>query len=196
MRSLVVAALLLLAPSAHADPPKVDENDSFVQPERARDARTYIDVRGGASSANELGVAEVCVEGSPVWLLTIETCGTGSGIWRSNDTKEMAHFRLELQPYRLVIGGVALDPQLGVGFAEMQVGQDEPGFRFGDAEGKMDTSGPEVTLSLSAKIPIRYELELIGELTTGAAYFAAAPELAAPQEELQPFAELSLGLGF
>jgi hypothetical protein len=106
------------------------------------------------------------------------------------------HLRAELQPYRFVLGGVALDPQLGVGFAEMQIGEDEPGFRFDTASGKMDTSGPELTLSLNAKVPMQLDLELVAELTSGLAYFPNAPDLDAPQDELQPFTSLSLGLGF
>lgn len=200
MTRRLIAALALasfaVATGVRAQERPIDENDSLVQPERAQSARTYINLRGGAASTNELGVPEVCLEGSPVWILTIETCGTGSGVWRDSNTTEMAHFRLELQPYRFVIGGVALDPQIGVGFAELQVGEDEPGFRFGDAKGKLDTSGPEVSLSLQAKVPFRYDVELIAELSSGLAYFASAPELAAPQNELQPFAGFTLGLGF
>ena len=117
MRPLAIALALTLSilagpPYAAAQEKKGDEGDSLVQPERAETARTYINLRGGAASTNELGVPEVCLEGSPVWILTIETCGTGAGVWRGNESTQMAHFRLELQPYRVVVGGVALDPQI------------------------------------------------------------------------------------
>jgi hypothetical protein len=195
--ALTLAALLSpVGAGAQEQRADVDPSEKLVQPERAATARTYVNLRGGASSTNELGVAEVCVEASPFWILTIETCGTGAGVWRGNDTSEMAHFRLELQPYRFVLGGVALDPQIGLGFAEMQIGGDEPGFRFGDAKGKLDTSGPEISLSIQAKVPLRYDLELVTELSSGLAYFASAPELAVPHDELQPFAGVTLGLGF
>lgn len=195
--SVVMSASL--AAQAHADEPETDRggsDSSIFDFERAATTRTYVDVRGGMATTNEAGIAEVCFEGSPLKFLTVESCGTGAGLWRDDQGRQMMHVRVELQPYRFVVGGVALDPQLGVGFAEMQIGEDEPGFRFDGASGKMDTSGPELTLSLSAKVPLQLDLELIAELTSGLAYFAHAPDLAVPQAELQPFTSLTLGLGF
>lgn len=201
LASLLLAsvATLAFADRALALEPEHDQgagSDSFFQGDRAETARTYIQLRGGAATSNEAGMPEVCMEGSPLKWLTLETCGTGAGIWRDDGGRQMMHLRLELQPYRFVVGGVALDPQIGVGFSEMQIGADEPGFRFDSANGKMDTSGPEMSLSLQAKVPLQLDLEFVGELTTGMAYFANADELAAPQNELQPFAGVSLGLGF
>lgn len=168
----------------------------LFEPERAATARTYVDLRGGVSSADALGLAEVCMEVSPLSWLDAETCGTGSGLWRNGDTREMAHFRVELQPRRFVAMGVAFDPQIGVGFAELQVGKDPPGFRFTGSAGAYDTSGPEATLSLQAKVPMRYNFELVGELVTGMAYFKDGPVLARPANAAQPFAGISLGFGF
>lgn len=189
---------LLFVRPASAEESRTDQgvSDSFFQGERAATARTYVNFRGGLATTNEAGVPEVCLEGAPFKFLTLETCGTGAGIWRDNSGTQMAHLRVELQPYRFVLAGVALDPQVGVGFAELQVGEDDPGFRFADASGKFDTSGPELSLSLQAKIPFRFDLELIGELSSGVAYFPNAPDLAIPKDELQPFAGVSLGLGF
>ncbi len=202
MRTSVLFAAALASASvatfARAEDPAEDHgsDDSFFQLDRAGTARTYVDVRGGFSTTNADGIPEVCFEGSPLSFLTLESCGTGAGLWRDDQGRQMMHVRVELQPYRFVLGGVALDPQLGLGFAEMQIGEDEPGFRFDDANGKMDSSGPELTLSLNAKIPMQLDLELVAELTSGIAYFPSAPDLAAPQEELQPFTSLSVGLGF
>jgi hypothetical protein len=188
-----------LSALARAEDPAEDrggDGGGFFQPERAATARTYVDVRGGVSTTNEAGMPEVCFEGSPLKFLTLESCGTGAGLWRDDQGRQMMHIRAELQPFRFVLGGVALDPQLGLGFAEMQIGEDEPGFRFDSANGKMDTSGPELTLSLNAKVPMQLNLELVAELTSGLAYFPNAGELASPQEQLQPFTSLSIGLGF
>jgi hypothetical protein len=202
MKALAPLAVLFastsLATQARAEDPAEDRgaDDSFFQLDRAGSARTYVDVRGGFATTNADGIPEVCFEGSPLAFLTLESCGTGAGLWRDDQGRQMMHLRAELQPYRFVLGGVALDPQLGLGFAEMQIGEDEPGFRFDAANGKMDTSGPELTLSLNAKVPMQLDLELVAELTSGLAYFPNAPELAAPQDELQPFTSLSLGLGF
>jgi hypothetical protein len=192
------AAVLLLSTVAAASP--MPENahaeSGLFEPDRAATARTYVDLRGGVSSADALGLAEVCMEVAPLSWLDAETCGTGSGLWRNGDTREMAHFRMEVQPYRFVVAGMALDPQVGLGFAELQVGKDPLGFRFTGSAGKYDTSGPEATLSLQAKEPMRDNFELIGELVTGIAYFKDAPVLARPANAAEPFAGISLGVGF
>jgi hypothetical protein len=170
--------------------------DDFVQPWRAATARTYIDLRGGMATTNPAGVVDVCMEGTPLKFLTLETCGTGAGLWRGNQGTQMAHLRTELQPYRFTFQGVAFDPQIGIGIAELQIGPDDPGLRFGSAKGKFDTTGPESTLSLQAKVPFRYDLELVAELNTGLVYLPHAPELARPQSTILPFAAFSLGMGF
>jgi hypothetical protein len=190
--AVLCSSLALAAPSRENE----QEESGLFEPGRAATARTYVDLRGGLSSANALGLGEVCMEVAPLSWLDAETCGTGSGLWRDGDTREMAHFRVELQPYRFVFGGVAFDPQFGVGFAELQVGKDQPGFRFTGSADKFDTSGPEGTASLQAKAPMRYGLELIGELVTGMAYFKDGPVLARPVNALQPFVEFGLGVGF
>ncbi len=192
-------SVLLLSSAAHAASNQAENEHAdtgWFEPGRAATARTYVDLRGGVSSADALGLAEVCMEVAPLSWLDAETCGTGSGLWRNGDTREMAHFRIEVQPYRFVAGGIAFDPQVGVGFAELQVGKDPLGFRFTGSAGQYDTSGPEATLSLQAKAPMRYDTELIAELVTGLAYFKDGPVLARPANAAQPFAGISLGLGF
>ncbi len=168
----------------------------MTRTEQARRARTYADIKVGASSGDDNGMPQICAEINPLPVLGVEACGTGAGLWHDKPGREMAHFRLETTPYRYVLAGIALDPQIGFGFAEMQLGHDEPGFRFGSSRGKLDTSGPEGTLSLRATAPLPYHAEMVGELSASLAYFAGASDLASPQEKLQPSVAMAIGFGF
>jgi hypothetical protein len=192
-----LAALLAVLPGvarAAGDGGSADEG--FFQPSRAASARTYVDLRGGFSSANSDAPLDVCLEVAPLKFWTVETCGTGAGTWRGNQGTQMAHLRTELQPYRFTLGGVAFDPQFGLGISELQMGPDDAGLRFGNANGKFDTTGPEATLSLQAKVPARFDLELVIEATLGVAYFSHAPQMVLPREPTVPFAAFSAGIGF
>ena len=155
-----------------------------------------MDLRGGFASSNSDAPLDVCLEVAPLKFWTIETCGTGAGTWRGNQGTQMAHLRTELQPYRFTFHGIAFDPQLGLGISELQVGADDAGLRLGNASGKTDTTGPEATLSLQAKLPARFDLEFLVEATFGVAYFVHAPQMVLPRAPTVPFAAVSAGIGF
>ncbi len=67
---------------------------------------------------------------------------------------------------------------------------------FSGSRGKLDTSGPEGTLSLRAIAPLPYHAEMVGELSAALAYFAGAPDLAKPQQKVQPSVGIAIGVGF
>jgi hypothetical protein len=196
-RAPLVLASLVAHATAVAEPLPKDELGRTDSPAYdPAQARNYVNLRGGGSSSNGTGYPDVCLELSPLSFVGLEACGTGADIWHDSDGEQLAHFRAELSPLVLPIGDLFLVPQLGLGFAELQIAADEPGFRFGSEQGGVETAGPELSLSLRAQYPVRHGFELIGELNAGAAYFAGADTLVRPRAELQPFALGTLGVGF
>jgi hypothetical protein len=130
-------------------------------------------------------------------MIGLEACGTGAGIWHDSRGAELAHFRLELSPVSFPLAGGYLVPQVGAGFAELQVAADEPGFRFsGAGAGDVETAGPEVSLSLKGQYPLAYGFEAVAEMNAGAAYLPDAPALVGSYAAVQPFAMVTLGVGF
>jgi hypothetical protein len=165
--------------------------------EDARDTppRNYGNLRIGASTSSRHPT--LCLELSPLELLSVEACGNGSGFLHRDPEPEIAHFRthLKLTSWKTRLGW--LQPRLSAGFAELQVGQDGGGFHFtGTGPTGVDTAGPEVGASLRALLPVSLGVELVGELGVSAAYFRYAPQLLRPQDALQPNVSLTFGVGF
>jgi hypothetical protein len=157
--------------------------------------RNYGNLRIGASTSNRR--ATLCLELSPIELLSVEACGNGSGFLHSEPAPEIAHFRthFKLASWKTPLGW--LQPRLSAGFAELQVGEDGGGFHFsGVGPTGVETAGPEVGASLRALLPVAAGFELVGELGLSAAYFHYAAELLRPQAVLQPNASLTVGVGF
>jgi hypothetical protein len=139
----------------------------------------------------------LCLELSPLEVLSVEGCGTGSGFLHQDPDPEIAHFRSWLRLTSWETGLGWLQPRLGAGFAELQVGEDSSGFHFsGVGPTGVETSGPEVSASLRLLLPVTASVELVGELGLNLAYFHFAPRLVRPQSPLQPGAHLSVGVGF
>ncbi|PTL80345.1 hypothetical protein DAT35_29655 [Vitiosangium sp. GDMCC 1.1324] len=157
--------------------------------------RNYGNLRIGASTSSRRPT--LCLELAPLELLSVEACGNGSGFLHHDDEPEIAHFRalFKLTSWKMPLGW--LQPRLGAGFAELQVGQDDGGFHFqGTGPTGIDTAGPEVGASLRALLPVSSGIELVGELGVSAAYFRYAPRLLRPQDAFQPQASLTFGVGF
>ena len=158
-------------------------------------ARNYGNLRIGAATSSKR--PEICLELTPIERLGIEACGTGSGFLHRDPEPEIAHFRgkFQLTSFKTDIGWI--QPRLGFGFAEMQIGEDGPGFHFGGV-GPLgtETAGPELGLSIRALWPVWSGFELIGELGVNAAWFPNAPKLNRPQSPFQPSANFTLGVGF
>lgn len=196
--SLFCATLLLLLlrvtlPSgvqAQSDAPDPRDRD-------VAESRTYVNARVGAASSNQSGRPEVCVEGAPLSVLSVEACGTGAQVWHDDPEPEMAHFRLKGRVLSLAFPHFWLQGFVGAGFAELQVARDEPGFSFGDASDSLSsTAGAELSLSARALVPIRYGLELLADVGLAGAYMPYADQLVRPQSRFQPTLSASIGIGF
>jgi hypothetical protein len=163
----------------------------------ARDGtpRNYGNLRIGASTSSRN--LTLCLELSPLEMLSIEGCGTGSGFLHHHPEPEIAHFRSWLKLTSWKTGSGWLQPRLGIGFAELQVGNDGGGFHFSGVGARgVETAGPEIGASLRLLLPTMGGVEFVGDVGVSGAYFHYAPRLTAPQSSFQPGASLSLGLGF
>ncbi|MBI3185124.1 MAG: hypothetical protein HYZ28_23555 [Myxococcales bacterium] len=184
----IALALLAAAPGS-------SEPVATARSAPARPARNYVNFRLGPSSASSR--PELCLEVSPIELVGAEACGTGSGFLHHEPDPEIAHFRAKvtLASWKTEIGWV--QPRVGFGFAELQIGEDAPGFFFGSAGPTgVETAGPELGASIRTLLPVWGGFELLGELNLAAAYFPHAQELVQPQSTLQPTVSFTLGFGF
>jgi hypothetical protein len=159
--------------------------------------RTYFNLRIGAATTSASGRPEICVEGAPTEYLSLEACGTGSGILHDDPAPEVAHFRMPITPYRLTLEHSALAFRVAPGFAELQVGRDTPGFEFsGTGEANVETAGPSLTGSVQWAVPMAYDVEFLMNVDAGLAWFPHAGDLSAPMPVWQPFFGLNAGIGF
>lgn len=157
--------------------------------------RNYGNFRVGASLSARRPT--LCLELSPLEMLSVEGCGTGSGFLHHDPEPEIAHFRAHLRLTSWKTDAGWFQPRLSAGFAELQVGEDVGGFHFnGTGPTGVETAGPEVGASLRALLPVYSGFELVGELGLNLAYFRHAPRLLRPQSTWQPGASLSFGVGF
>lgn len=187
----IFLALALFASAASA---KDDDPAAFTS---SMGPRNYFHMRVGGSSGNRTVRPEICAEVAPHERISVQACGTGTGIWHNDPAPQLAHFRVDahLTAFR-ALGGV-LKPLFGLGFAELQVGTDDPGFQFTSTGArKVETAGPEAAWSLRYVRPLDRHFELIADANIGAAWMAHARELAVPQSRFQPFLSISVGVGF
>lgn len=186
---MLFSALSILALALAAEPA------ATTTAEKTRESRNYVNFTVGA--ANNATRPTLCIEGSPVDLLAVEMCGTGSGFLHNDPAPDVAHFRSKwkLTEWQTPIGYV--QPRFAFGFAELQIGPDVQGFQFfGTETNGMATAGLEAGASLRALFPVYGGFELIGELSFSGAYMPFAPQLARPQSVFQPTAAFTLGVGF
>ncbi len=163
----------------------------------SRESRNYLNLRIGAASTGANGRPTFCGEIAPIARLSIEACGNGSRALHSDPIPELAHYRILWALDEWAVESVWLRPRLGAGFAELQVGEDAPGFFFGGTDaGQGETAGPEGVFSLQLVQPMGAGFDLIGDLNAGIAWLSHAGALQQPKSEVQPFAGLSLGVGF
>jgi hypothetical protein len=111
---------------------------------------------------------------------------------------ELAHFRATytLATHTTASGTGRL--RGGLGWAELQVGVDHPGFHFGqpDSVERGSVAGPEGSLQAQYLVPLGKGIEAIASLTAGVAVFADADKLIAPQSNVQPFVSGEIGFGW
>jgi hypothetical protein len=171
--------------------------EARAQVEAPSSPRNYGNLRVGASTANANGRPELCLELAPLAFLSIEGCGTGSGFLHHDPSAEVAHFRGKLRVATFETSWGSFQPLVAAGFAELQVGEDEPGFDFSGTDGRaVATAGPELGLGLRYLRPLSSGFELVGDLSLGAAWFPHGPKLVTPQNTWVPSASLTFGIGF
>lgn len=159
--------------------------------------RIFVNLRVGASSADQNHRPQLCGEVSPIALFSIEGCGTGSGFLHREPEPEIAHFRAKLRTLAGQLGGQWLELFVAAGFAELQIAEDAPGFDFGGTdEARVSSAGPEAGLSLRMPVSVAVGIELLIDANLSLAWIPHADELVVPHAELQPSASLSFGVGF
>lgn len=190
MHAWLLAALVLSTPEAET----TTLSEEYEPPEAPRN---WVNMRVGASSAGAPGHPDLCLEVAPLSFLSVEACGTGSGILHHDPSPEMARFHAKLVLHTFQFEGFVLQPQVGLGIAELQVGEDAAGFSFGGTGPRgNETAGPEASGHLRLLFPIDYGFELVGDVSFGAAYLPHAPELVVPNAALQLNVGFSAGIGF
>jgi hypothetical protein len=182
-------ALLAVPLAAKADAVRIAEGAELSP-------RTYVNLRAGLGSSSGVRRPEICGEIAPFAFLSVEGCGTGSGFLHRDPDPELAHFRARLRLASVSVGPLWLEPVVGAGFAELQVGEDAPGFRFTDAGSGVATAGPEIGAALKAVLPLSGGFEAVGVLTLDVAWISHAPELLRPMRRFQPSLGLTAGVGF
>ena len=191
-----LALLCAAAPALAQQPPADDDGGGEDPAERLSDERNWFNLRAGGSTADRNERPVLCLEVAVYWGLSVEGCGTGAGILHS-DGGELAHFRGKWSVIERKTRAGKLRGQLGAGFAELQLGDDEPGFSFGDPPtGQDSASGPEGAFSIQLLTHIGEGFELVTSGTVGVAHVPGADQLSAPQSETQTFASFEIGLGF
>lgn len=156
------------------------------------------DLRGGVSTHSGGANPMICAEVAPLRNFDVEACGTGGGFLYPEAGEEMMHIRAEGQIplYERARADVWLQP--GLGMAEIQKGEDEPGFRFGPASApdQHDAAGFEASTALKGRWWLGNWVFLVGELAAGAAYIQAAPVVLEQDSSIVPFVNGTIGVGF
>lgn len=155
-----------------------------------------LNLRAGLASSDEVDRPTICLEVVAVRAVSVEGCGTGSGILHDQVGRQIAHFRLNIPFVQRATWGGWGSVRAGVGFAEMEVGEDRPGFDFGDLDQLGSTAGPDGAVSIQWMRSIGKGFELVGTGTVGVAWFSGADRLVIPQQQLQPYASIELGVGW
>jgi hypothetical protein len=188
---LVIPTVLSMSGAARG------EGDTMKSPTPPEGPRTYFHMRVGASSGNRTDRPEVCAEVAPHRRFSVQACGTGSDLWHNDPAPQLSHYRVDWHILAAPLGGGVVEPLLGVGFAELQVGRDDPGFRFGGTGSRnVETAGPEVATSLRWVKPLDTTFNFIADMNIGAAWLPHANELVVPQSRVQAFVAIGAGVGF
>jgi hypothetical protein len=176
-------------------PARASGTEAPSQTAEAVPVRDYVNLRAGVSTGSRR--LEMCLEISPLAVFSVEACGTGSEFLAHARSPELAHYRAKytLTQWKTEVGW--LQPRVGLGFTELQVDEDDPGFQFfGVGPRGAETAGPEASLGIRGLYPLGSYFELVGELSFSMAWLKYAPQLVSPQSRLQPAVSFTLGAGF
>lgn len=156
-----------------------------------------LNLRIGFDSSNKDGRATVCLDVNVVLGFGVEACGTGNQVWHNDPGQELSHYRVNYTFVERSLWKGTLHARSGLGFAEMQVGRDDPGFVFGGTgRDRSSTSGPEGALAVQWLLPMYKGFDFVVTATGGLAYFAHADELATTKSAVQSFFSLEAGVGW
>ncbi|CAN5735222.1 hypothetical protein BH11MYX3_BH11MYX3_23270 [soil metagenome] len=197
MRLVCALALAVVtAPAiARADEPVDDGSDQ--DPSDHPPIFNRLNFRVGFASSDLNGKPTLCLDVNVVFGFGVETCGTGAQVIHNDPGQEMSHYRINYTVLERSLWKGTLHARGGLGFSEMQVGKDNPGFIFGtpDAD-RGSVSGPEAAVSAQWLLPMYKGLDFVVTGTAGLAYFAHAEQLATTKSDLQSFASIEAGIGW
>jgi len=195
VRRVVGLALICMSPIVRAEPVESLEAGTV---ESAPPTTNRLNMRFGGATSDDTGRPTICLDVRIIAGFGIESCGTGQAIIHNEPGREMAHFRgtwTFLQKHTTRGTGKL---RAGAGFAEMQVGQDHPGFHFGepDSVDRGSVAGPEAVLQAQWLVPLGVGIEAVTSVTAGLAVFSEADKLVIPQDAVQPFVSFEIGVGW
>lgn len=189
------ATLVALAPPARADE-RTDDGTSG-DPSDHPPIKNRLNFRVGFASSDQNGHPTICLDVNVAFGFGIESCGTGAQVLHDDPGQEMSHYRINYTMVERSLWKGTLHARGGLGFSEMQVGKDDPGFVFGGTnKDKSSTSGPEAALSAQWLLPMYKGLDFVVTGTAGLAYFAHAEDLATTKSDVQGFASIEAGIGW
>lgn len=163
--------------------------------------RTWLNLRGGFGNQPIDAAAgarpQICAEVSPLDFFGIEACGTGNG-FLFEPGSELVHFRGKLRLASMTTSEAGtLSPHVALGFAELQVGDDGPGFDFfGTGATGVETAGPEAGASLRWSYPLPWDFEVIADASLALAWLPHAPALTTSMSPWQPSGAVTVGVGW
>lgn len=190
---LVIPLVLVAAVRAFAQP----ADDGGTSTSTPRPIENHINLRLGGASSDSTGRPTICLDVSVVRGFGVESCGTGQGVIHDEPGAELAHFRGTYSLLARAFSKGTARLRGGLGWAELQVGVDHPGFRFGTPDRERGSvAGPEASVQAQWLAPLSSGVEAIASLTAGTAVFANADRLVVPKSNVQPFVSLELGLGW
>ena len=108
---------------------------------------------------------------------------------------DLAHFRARVRVLDTEKGAMEAGLVVGAGLAELQVGQDAPGFVVGD-DSPTEGAGPEVSVGVKGRVWLHPQVYLVGDITAGSAWMVAAPRLLDQESGFVPFGAITVGAGF
>ena len=195
VRRVLVLALIAVPALAHADDPTDDGSGKAASDHPPIHNR--LNFRVGFASSDLNGRPTICLDVNIAFGFGVESCGTGQQLIHNDPGQEMSHYRINYTAVERSLWKGTLHARGGLGFSEMQVGHDNPGFVFGSPDAdRGSVSGPEAAISAQWLAPLYKGFDFVVTGTAGLAYFAHASELATTKSELQSFASIEAGIGW
>lgn len=191
MRSLFVVMFWMLAGSAYGG---TDSEGRAVRPVAGH---PVLDLRVGGDST-EGSHPTICLAGYPLARVSLEACGTGSGILHHDSAPDLAHFRGRFTLLQAEGRTTDLSLMAGAGFAEVQRTADRPGFKFGapTEPEPVEAAGPEVSASVQGRYWFLPKAYAIADVNAGVAAIPGAPAVLGHGGAAVPFASVTVGMGF